>query len=173
MKPCGLHACSKSGKMQRSQTNTNTYTNTIMKNIIAQLAITNGVNAPFVAKCVEYATISQSRDQLASELRLQFKAILSTTGVKEAVAAKQLAASLKVALQGVVSHPDKRASEILVALGIRQRAAKAEADSKKEKDAALAPVIEALVALAQDKAGDNAVSALRRAYLTLQAKANA
>lgn len=159
--------------MQRSQTNTNTYTNTIMKNIIAQLAITNGVNAPFVAKCVEYATISQSRDQLASELRLQFKAILSTTGVKEAVAAKQLAASLKVALQGVVSHPDKRASEILVALGIRQRAAKAEADSKKEKDAALAPVIEALVALAQDKAGDNAVSALRRAYLTLQAKANA
>ena len=159
--------------MQRSQTNTNTYTNTIMKNIIAQLAITNGVNAPFVAKCVEYATISQSRENLGAALKSEFSAILATTGAKEAVAAKQLAASLKVALQGVVSHPDKRASEILVALGIRQRAAKAEAASKSEKDATLAPVIEALVALAQDKAGDNAVSALRRAYLTLQAKANA
>lgn len=144
-----------------------------MKNIIAQLAITNGVNAPFVAKCVEYATISQSRENLGAALKSEFSAILATTGAKEAVAAKQLAASLKVALQGVVSHPDKRASEILVALGIRQRAAKAEAASKSEKDAALAPVIEALVALAQDKAGDNAVSALRRAYLTLQAKANA
>lgn len=155
------------------QTQTNTNTNTIMKNIIAQLAITNGVNAPFVAKCVEYATISQSRENLGAALKSEFSAILATTGAKEAVAAKQLAASLKVALQGVVSHPDKRASEILVALGIRQRAAKTEADSKKEKDAALAPVIEALVALAQDKAGDNAVSALRRAYLTLQAKANA
>lgn len=173
MIPSGVNACSKSGKMQRSQFNTNTYTNTNMKNIIAQLAITNGVNAPFVAKCVEYATISQSRETLGAALKAEFSAILASTGAKEAVAAKQLAASLKVALQGVVSHPDKRASEILVALGIRQRAAKTEADSKKEKDAALAPVIEALVALAQDKAGDNAVSALRRAYLTLQAKANA
>lgn len=155
------------------QTQTNTNTNTIMKNIIAQLAITNGVNAPFVAKCVEYATISQSRENLGAALKAEFSAILATTGAKEAVAAKQLAASLATALQGVVSHPDKRASEILVALGIRQRAAKAEAASKSEKDATLAPVIEALVALAQDKAGDNAVSALRRAYLTLQAKANA
>ena len=111
-------------------------------------------------------------DQLGADLKAEFSSILASTGTKEAVAAKQLAASLKVALQGVVSHPDKRASDILVALGIRQRAAKTEADSKKEKDAALAPVIEALVALAQDKAGDNAVSALRRAYLTLQAKAN-
>lgn len=155
------------------KTNTNTNTNTIMKNIIAQLAITNGVNAPFVSKCVEYATISQSRENLGAALKAEFSAILASTGTKEAVAAKQLAASLKVALQGVVSHPDKRASEILVALGIRQRATKAEAASKSEKDASLAPVIEALVALATEKAGDNAVSALRRAYLTLQAKANA
>ena len=140
---------------------------------IAQFAIVNGVNAPFVAKCVEFATLSQSREALASALKAEFSAILASTGTKEAVAAKQLAASLKVALQGVVSHPDKRASEILVAVGIRQRGAKAESKGKKEKDAALAPVIAALVALAQEKAGDDAVSALRRAYLTLQAKNNA
>lgn len=151
-------------------TNTNTNTNT-MKNTIAQLAITNGVNAPFVAKCVEYATLSQSRDQLASELRLQFKAILSTTGAKEAVAAKQLASSLATALEGVVSHPAKRASEILVALGIRQRAAKVKAED--DKDASLDSIIAQLKALAKEQAGEKAISALRRAYLSLQAENNA
>ena len=170
-----LCACSKSGKMQRSQHNTNTNTNMkkAVQSTIAQLSIVNGVNAPFVAKCVEFATLSQSRETLAASLKAEFSAILASTGTKEAVAAKQLAASLKVALQGVVSHPDKRASEILVAVGIRQRGAKAESESKKEKDASLAPVIEALVALATEKAGENAVSALRRAYLTLQSKNNA
>jgi hypothetical protein len=152
--------------------NNNTNTNT-MKNQIEALAIVNGVNAPFVAKCVEFATLSQSRETLAASLKTEFAAILAATGTKEAVAAKQLSASLKVALEGVVSHPDKRASEILVAVGIRQRAEKATSKSKQEKDAALAPVIEALVALAQEKAGEDAVSALRRAYLTLQAKNNA
>ena len=156
-------------------TNTNTNTNTMKnaKSSIAQLSIVNGVNAPFVAKCVEFATLSQSRETLAASLKAEFSAILASTGAKEAVAAKQLSTSLAVALEGVVSHPAKRASEILVAIGIRQRAAKAESESKKEKDAALAPVIEALVSLAQEKAGEDAVSALRRAYLTLQAKNNA
>ncbi len=161
--------------MQRSQHNTNT-TNYMKKSVqstIAQLSIIDGINAPFVAKCVQYAVASQTRETLAASLKAEFSAILANTGSKEAVAAKQLAASLKVALQGVVSHPDKRSSEILVAVGIRQRGAKAESESKKEKDASLAPVIEALVALATEKAGEDAVSALRRAYLTLQTKNNA
>ena len=161
--------------MQRGQHNTNTNTNMkkAVQSTIAQLSIIDGINAPFVAKCVQYAVASQTRETLGAALKAEFSSILASTGATEAVAAKQLAASLKVALQGVVSHPDKRASEILVALGIRQRGAKAESESKKEKDASLAPVIEALVALATEKAGDSAVSALRRAYLTLQAKNNA
>jgi hypothetical protein len=139
---------------------------------ISQFAIVNGVNAPFVAKCVEFATISQSREQLGAALKSEFAAILASTGSTEAVAAKQLSASLASALEGVVSHPSKRASEILVALGIRQRAAKAKSESE-DKDADLAEIIEALKELAKEQAGEKAISALRRAYLSLQAENNA
>jgi hypothetical protein len=157
--------------MQRSQININTNTNTNMKNIkstIAQLSIVNGVNAPFVSKCVEYAQLSSKREVLGETLKAEFAAILSSTGVKEAVAAKQLAASLATALEGVVKSPAKRASEILCALGIRQRAEKAKDEESDELSKELAPVIEALKALAKEKAADKAVNALRRAYLSLQ-----
>jgi hypothetical protein len=147
-------------------------TNTTRKaTTINALAIVDGVNAPFVAKCVEYATISQSRDQLGATLKADFAAILASTGTKEAVAAKQLAASLATALEGVVSHPAKRASEILVALGIRQRAGKDK--DKDDKDTSLDGIIAALKDLAKEQAGEKAISALRRAYLSLQAENNA
>lgn len=160
--------------MQRSQININT--NTIMKNIkstIAQLSIVNGVNAPFVSKCVEYAQLSSKREVLGEALKSEFAAILAETGVKEAVAAKQLAASLATALEGVVNSPAKRASEILCALGIRQRAEKAKSEASEELAEELAPVIEALKNLAREQAGDKAVNALRRAYLSLQGEAKA
>ena len=147
-----------------------------MKNIkstIASFAISNGNNAPFVSKCVAYAQVSQERETLGFALKKEFAEILKVEGVTEAQAAKQLSAALKHALSGVVNSPDKRASEILVALGIRQRAEKAKSESSEELAKELAPVIEALVNLAQEKAGEKAVSALRRAFLTLQAKNNA
>jgi hypothetical protein len=140
---------------------------------IAQLSIVNGVNAPFVSKCVEFATISQSREQLAAILKAEFAAILSSTGVTEAVAAKQLAASLATALDGVVSSPAKRASEILVAIGIRQRGAKAKSEGAEQEAKELAATIEALVNLAKEQAGEKAVKALRRAYLSVQAENSA
>lgn len=139
---------------------------------IAQFAITNGVNAPFLSKCVEFATISQSREKLGESLKAEFASILASTGSTEAVAAKQLSASLASALEGVVSSPSKRASEILVALGIRQRAPKAKSEDD-NKDADLADIIEQLKELAKEQAGDKAISALRRAYLSLQAENNA
>ena len=151
--------------MQRSQTNTNTNT---MKNIIAQFSIVNGTNSSFVAKCVEFAQLSSKREVLGDTLKAEFAAILATENVKEAVAAKQLAASLATALEGVVKSPAKRASEILVALGIRQRAEKTKSESADDLAEELAPVIEALKALAKEQAADKAVNALRRAYLSLQ-----
>ena len=138
---------------------------------IPTLAIVDGVNGDFVAKCVQYATISQTREELGAALKTEFAAILASTGVKEAVAAKQLAASLATALEGVVSHPAKRASEILVALGIRQRAGKDK--DKDDKDTSLDGIIAALKDLAKEQAGEKAISALRRAYLSLQAENNA
>lgn len=138
------------------------------KSIIASFAIVNGNNAPFVSKCVAYAQVSQERETLGFALKKEFAEILKVEGVKEAQAAKQLSAALKHALTGVVNSPDKRASEILVALGIRQRAEKAKSESAEELSKGLEPVIEALKALAREQAGDKAVNALRRAYLSLQ-----
>jgi len=155
--------------MQPTQVQTNTNTN--MKNatsILAQFAIVNGNNAPFLSKCVEYAQLSSKREALGDTLKAEFAAILATENVKEAVAAKQLAASLATALEGVVKSPAKRASEILCALGIRQRAEKTKDEESDELSKELAPVIEALKALAKEKAADKAVNALRRAYLSLQ-----
>jgi hypothetical protein len=63
----------------------------------------------------------------------------------------------------------QRVSELLLEFGLRTRAAAKKTD---ELAAELAPVIEALIALANDQAGENAVSALRRAYLSAQGKAN-
>jgi len=146
-----------------------------MKNIkpaIAQLSIVNGINSPFVAKCVEFAQLSSKREVLGETLKAEFAAILSSTGSTEAAAAKQLAASLATALEGVVSHPAKRASEILVALGIRQRAEKAKSDSSETEAEELASIIEALVALAKEQAGEKAIKALRRAYLSVQSENN-
>ena len=139
-----------------------------MKKIISQFAIVNGTNAPFVADCVEYAQLSGKREVLGATLKTKFAAILATENVKEAVAAKQLAASLADALEGVVKSPAKRASEILCALGIRQRAEKEKEEGDDELSKELAPIIEALKALAKEQAADKAVSALRRAYLSLQ-----
>lgn len=147
-----------------------------MKNIkstIASFAISNGNNAPFVSKCVAYAQVSQERETLGFALKKEFAEILKVEKVTEAQAAKQLSAALKHALSGVVNSPDKRASEILCALGIRQRAEKAKSEASEELAEELAPVIEALKSLAREQAGDNAISALRRAYLSLQGETKA
>ena len=144
-----------------------------IKSTIASFSSSNGNNTPFVAKCVEYAQTSQRREVLGAAIKAEFAAILKAEGVTEAKAAKQLAAVLKDALTGVVGSPEKRASEILVALGIRQRAEKSKSESAEELSAELAPIIESLKALAKEQAGDKAVNALRRAYLSLQGEANA
>lgn len=144
-----------------------------IKSTIAAFTSSNGNNAPFVAQCVEYAQVSQRREVLGATLKAEFAAIIKSENVTEAKAAKQLAAVLKDALTGVVNSPEKRASEILVALGIRQRAEKSKSESAEELSAELAPIIEALKALAKEQAGDKAVNALRRAYLSLQGEIKA
>jgi hypothetical protein len=58
-----------------------------------------------------------------------------------------------------------------VALGIRQRAGKDK--DKDDKDTSLDGIIAALKDLAKEQAGEKAISALRRAYLSLQAENNA
>ena len=71
--------------VNNTQTNTNTMKNA--KSIIASFAVVNGNNAPFVAKCVSFAQISQNREELAATLKSEFAQILSVEGVTEAQAA--------------------------------------------------------------------------------------
>ena len=141
-----------------------------MKITISSFASSNGNNAPFIVNCVGYAQACQRREALGATIKKEFAAILVAEKVTEAKAAKQLAEVLKAALTGAVNSPEKRASEILVALGIRQRAEKAKDEAA---DASLQAVIDALKALATEQAGEKAIAALRRAYLSLSGEAKA
>jgi hypothetical protein len=109
--------------------------------------------------------LSVLRDSIAARIR----DIIANSGVPQKAALADLTKQLVAA--GV---DRRRVSEILKDLGFVQRqASKKTAGKKAEKDAALLPVIEELVKIAQERAGEDAISALRRAYLTLQAKNNA
>lgn len=146
-------------------TNTNTNTmNTIINSTIAQLAAPQNL----VADILRFSDLRSASASLKETIVTEVRNLIKSSGVSS----KDAYASLKKEV--IAAGLDKRrASEVFIDLGFRERSKKSESKGKKEKDAELAPVIEALVALAQEKAGEDAISALRRAYLTLQAKNNA
>jgi hypothetical protein len=157
--------------MQREETYTKTHTkmnNPIKSIIVPAFASTvqsggNVINSPFVRKVVGYAQDKGKLAALKAEIKAELEAILGTVPAKQQKGAiKELRAAL---VAGGISKQD--VSVILLDLGIRERAA-----AKKGEDLAeeLADAIEALKALATEAAGEKAVIALRRAYLSLQAK---
>jgi hypothetical protein len=121
-----------------------------------------------VADVVQYARLSSGLASLRESIAARIKDVIAASGVETAKALKDL--KTQVVAAGL---DPRRASEVFIELGFRERAPKAESASKAEKDTKLAPVIEKLIALAEAEAGDDAVSALRRAYLAKQAKAAA
>lgn len=121
-----------------------------------------------VADVVKYAGLSSGLAALRESIAARIKHVIAESGVATADALKDL--KKQVVEAGL---DPRRASEVFIELGFRERTPKAESESKKEKDAKLAPIIEKLIALAESEAGEDAVSALRRAYLTKQSKAAA
>jgi len=138
--------------------------NTIINSTIAQLATQSNL----ISDIIRFSDFSTGYDTLKESITTEVRLIVKLSGVSTKDAYAQLKKEV------IAAGLDKRrASEVFIELGFRERAKKTDSKSKKEKDETLGPVIKALVALATEKAGENAVSALRRAYLTLQAKNNA
>ena len=135
----------------------------IINTTIAELAVPQHL----VADIVRYSDFSSATTSLKESIRAEAAALIAASKIPAAQVYKALKA------EAIVDGLDpRRASEVFIELGFRERPAKATSASKKEKDAALAPIIEALKQLAKEKAGDNAIAALRRAYLSLQSEAN-
>jgi hypothetical protein len=125
------------------------------------------VNAPLVAEVVAYVVAKDKVTASREDLRRRIKVAIATSGTTPAAAAKQLRAAL---VAGGIDR--RRVSEVLLDLGVRERAASTRA--RAANDAAdLADAIAALVAHATELAGDKAVSALRRAYLSAKGRAEA
>jgi capsid protein len=137
--------------------------NKLMTNIIEAFQNSNGVNAPIVARIVGYANDKSKLETLKKAIKSELDSILSDLPAKQQKAAiKQLRASL---VEGGIDK--RKVSVILLDLGIRERAA---SEKKDELADELAAAIEALIALANEAAGEHATIALRRAYLTSQGK---
>lgn len=137
------------------------------KNTFNPFAQVAGVNSAVVSSIVEFVQLGDKLSALKVVVVKGVKAALAEcagNGIKEAAAIKLLRAGI---IAGGIDK--RRVSEVLLSLGFRERAA-AEKDAP---DTSLDGVIAELVALATEKAGDKAISALRRAYLKVQATVNA
>lgn len=142
---------------------TTTTSSSILNAAIAELATPKHL----IADILTYSDFSKGTATLAESIKAEVRELVQRSGVPASSAYKALKA------EAIVAGLDpRRASEVFIELGFRERAAKKTAASKKEKDETLAPIIEALKALAKEKAGENAISALRRAYLSLQSESN-
>ena len=117
---------------------------------------------------VRYAGLSSGLANLRDCIKQQIDEIIAESGAERSKALKDL--KQQVIEAGV---DPRRASEVFIELGFRERAKKRTAKSKAEKDERLNPVIEKLIELAEREAGDEATTALRRAWLSKQAKAQA
>lgn len=139
-----------------------------MQSLIAQLFTpTNDVIADIV-------TYTNAKDA-AADFKTSIKARLDAEIQASELPVKEAVKALRAAM--IEAGIDKRrVSEVLIDLGFKDeaksKAAKAAKEEKAEAEAEeLAPIIAELIALAETKAGEKAVKALRRAYLSAQGKA--
>lgn len=118
-----------------------------------------------VEDIVRYAGLSSGLANLRDCIKQQVEDVLAESGADRTKALKDL--KQQVIAAGL---DPRRASEVFIELGFRERAKKRTSKSKAEKDERLEPVIAKLIALAEAEAGDEAAVALRRAWLSKQAK---
>lgn len=118
-----------------------------------------------VSDIVHYAKLSSGLKSLRESIAARVNDVIAASGVNRTDALRDLK---KQAIEAGLDP--RRASDVFIELGFRERAEKAESESKKERAEKLAPVIEKLIALAKAEAGDDAGRALRRAYLTLNSE---
>jgi hypothetical protein len=152
-----------------------------MSNLIANLRSVLSFTEDVITDIVTFAVTQSNLASLKDAIKARITNEIAESGADRKAAIKDLKAQVKAALveayladgkneKQAKAESERRASEAFVALGLRERAEKSESKSKKEKDEKLAPVIEKLIALAEAEAGEDAVSALRRAWLSKQAK---
>jgi hypothetical protein len=111
-----------------------------------------------IAACLAFRDKAESAKAAA---KAAVKSAIEVFGEKDA------AARVRVLLTKEHGIDRRRVSEALLEFGFRARAKSA---AKVDKSEELKDVIASLIARAQELAGDDAVVALRRAYLSLQAK---
>lgn len=152
-----------------------------MSNIIANLRSVLSFTEDVITDIATFAVAQSNLVALKDAIKARINAEITESGANRKAAIKDLKAQVKAALveayladgkneKQAKAESERRASDAFVALGLRERAEKSESKSKKEKDEKLAPVIAKLIALAEAEAGEDAVSALRRAWLSKQAK---
>lgn len=123
---------------------------------------------------VRFADLKNATDEFKNGIKARLDHEIKASGLPVAEALKSLKDSLKAA-----GLDRRRISEVLISLGFRTNSATkpAEEDGRKAKaealKAELAPTVEHLVAEALRLTGEDvekAISALRRAHLTLQGR---
>ena len=138
-------------------------------------------SANLVSDIVRFGDLKDGLSALAQSIVDRVNSEISASGVSRREALADLRDHVKSAIreerpEKPESYAVKRASELLLSLGLRERAASDKGKEKSEERAArLAPLVEKLVAIAKTEAADagDAVSALRRAYLTVQGELKA
>ena len=125
-----------------------------------------------LADVVRFTNTKDSLNDFRDSIKARLDSEIQASKVPVAEAVKDLRKNM------INAGIDKRrASEVLLDLGFRERAAakstSAKATKKDDLAAKLAPVIAKLIALADAELGNDeeAISALRRAYLTKAGKA--
>jgi len=119
-----------------------------------------------IADVIRYAGVKNAVADYRASVAASVADLIKKSGVPAPQAIKALRAEL---VAGGLAK--QRVSEVLLDLGIRERAASKKTTGKAaDKKAELQPVVDALIALASEKAGADAASVLRRAYTTLLAK---
>ena len=131
-----------------------------------------------IADIVKFQNAKDALGDLKDSIKARLDDEIQRSGVPIAEALKSLRKELVTA--GI---DRRRVSETLIALGFKvkespkpakdEEGEDKETSAKEEKAAKLAPVIEALKELAKEQAGEDAISALRRAWLSLQAELKA
>ena len=151
----------------------------LIQSIRVALAYTEDV----IADIVTFAEASSNLDALKQAIVARVNNVIASSKVDKKQALKDLKEQVKSALveqylaegkndKQAKAESERRASDVFLALGFRERAKKKTSDRKKERDEALNPLIEKLVHIAKSEGGDDAVVVLRRAFLSVQAERN-
>lgn len=121
------------------------------------------ITGDIVVDILCYAGVKAATETYRASVAASVADVLKNSKVPAAQAIKALRAELVAG-----GLPKQRVSEVLLDLGIRERAASKKTTGKNaDKKAALQPLVDELVSLASAKGGADAVSVLRRAYMTL------